>query len=636
MKKILITITLSIVLMAGFAQKRILFDNTKNETAGNADWIIDDNQAAPSPDQAYITSATPENYWQGALSSWGVEMVKRGFYVETLPGGGSITYNNSSNAQDLSNYDIFVVCEPNNPFNSTEKQAMISFVQNGGGLFIIADHAIADRDGDGWDALEVLNDFFTSYNNPFGFTLDAGSNISRDPATNVADLPSNTILHGPAGDVDGLAFYNGATFTLDNVANSTAVGLVFYDGYSNTGTRGVIAVCASFGKGRVVGLGDSSVAEDETAHDGSNTYPGWSQPLNAGDATGDDGVFMTNATIWLSMSDNGNNNDDSEILKEDFSTCPATGWTSYSVTSNINWSCNNQAMSVNAYNGDVASNDWLISPVMDFSQFSDITLKFDLWTKYSDNGITDPEVRVKYSVDYPGSGNPESYTWTGLPFSFPVENSQTWINSGTIDLSAVSEPNVCIAFQYTSSGTGAGTSSWWQLDNVVVTGQTAMTPFIISTTVNPVNSGLITGSGNYEEGETVTLSATANGGFTFLNWTHNGNVVSTSSEYTFTAAEDMNLVANFEDITDIGSDIVNSSIRVFPNPSDKYIVVSGLPDRKNHRISIVSINGMEVQHCTTKEKTEVIIDLSRLNAGMYFMHINGEGFNETFKFIHIK
>ena len=302
MKKTFLIIVLVMLVLSSFAQKKILFDNTKSETAGNADWIIDDNQPIPSPAQSLISGSTTEDYWQGALSSWGVEMVKRGYYVETLPGSGSITYNNSSDSQDLSNYDIFVVCEPNNPFSSAEKQAMIDFVQNGGGLFIVADHAIADRDGDGWDALEVWNDFFSSYSNPFGFTLDAGSNVSKDPATNIANLPTNTILHGPAGDVDGIAFYNGGTFTIDKTANSTVVGLVYYDGYSTTGNTGVMAVCANYGNGRVVGVGDSSVSEDETAHDDSHTYPGWSQPLDAGDATGDDGVFITNATIWLGES----------------------------------------------------------------------------------------------------------------------------------------------------------------------------------------------------------------------------------------------------------------------------------------------------------------------------------------------
>jgi len=39
---------------------------------------------------------------------------------------GKITYGNSSNPQDLSNYAVFVVDEPNIRFTSTEKTAILA------------------------------------------------------------------------------------------------------------------------------------------------------------------------------------------------------------------------------------------------------------------------------------------------------------------------------------------------------------------------------------------------------------------------------------------------------------------------------------------------------------------------------
>ena len=69
-------------------------------------------------------------------------------------------------------------------------------------------------------------------------------------------------------------------------------------------------------------------------------------------------------------------------------------------------------------------------------------------------------------------------------------------------------------------------------------------PFI-SATANPLEGGTITGAGNYEEGEVCSLSATASVGYTFLNWSENGIVVSTDAEYTFAVAGSRNLVANF-------------------------------------------------------------------------------------------
>src|SRR5215471_4473815 len=78
---------------------KILFDASKAETAGNADWVIDADshnigytngpavvgqgsesnpQQIPTPAQSGITASTSETYWQGALSAWGVDCVKQG------------------------------------------------------------------------------------------------------------------------------------------------------------------------------------------------------------------------------------------------------------------------------------------------------------------------------------------------------------------------------------------------------------------------------------------------------------------------------------------------------------------------------------------------------------------------------
>ena len=70
--------------------------------------------------------------------------------------------------------------------------------------------------------------------------------------------------------------------------------------------------------------------------------------------------------------------------------------------------------------------------------------------------------------------------------------------------------------------------------------------YMINVSVNNLAAGTVTG-GNilYNEGEDVILIAFAKSGYTFVNWTENGNVVHTGSTYTFTAASDRELVANF-------------------------------------------------------------------------------------------
>ncbi|KAF5071281.1 PKD-like domain protein [anaerobic digester metagenome] len=69
--------------------------------------------------------------------------------------------------------------------------------------------------------------------------------------------------------------------------------------------------------------------------------------------------------------------------------------------------------------------------------------------------------------------------------------------------------------------------------------------YTISASVSPENSGTVSGAGDYDHGTLVNLTATANTGYTFVNWTEDGTEVSTNATYTFTAESDRSLVANF-------------------------------------------------------------------------------------------
>lgn len=70
----------------------------------------------------------------------------------------------------------------------------------------------------------------------------------------------------------------------------------------------------------------------------------------------------------------------------------------------------------------------------------------------------------------------------------------------------------------------------------------------ITTSVSPPGSGRVTGGGVYQAGQPVIVTATANAGYTFLNWTAGGTVVSALRQYKFVAEESRNLVANFSSI----------------------------------------------------------------------------------------
>ncbi len=275
--------------------KKFLFDNTKAETAGNADWVIDQDaspQRIPTPLQTTITASTTETYWTGALSSWGIALAKLGNTVETLPTGVAITYGSTTNPQDLSKYDVYVVDEPNIRYTAAEKTAILNFVHNGGGLFMISDHTISDRNNDGWDSPAIWNDLMTNnsiVSNPFGFAIDL-TNITQLTGNVLTGNTTNTILHGSRGNVTQLDFHNGATLTLKPTAAVTAQGLIWQTGVAQSTTK-LMAASSTYGTGRVFVVTDSSPMDDGTGAPGNNLFNGWTTFSHVP-------LFM-NASLWL-------------------------------------------------------------------------------------------------------------------------------------------------------------------------------------------------------------------------------------------------------------------------------------------------------------------------------------------------
>jgi hypothetical protein len=113
----------------------------------------------------------------------------------------------------------------------------------------------------------------------------------------------------------------------------------------------------------------------------------------------------------------------------------------------------------------------------------------------------------------------------------------------------VATPNTGYTFtNWTENGQQVSTNATYQFTataNRNLVANFSQTSYTISATANPTAGGSITGAGNYNHGATVTLVATANTGYTFTNWTENGQVVSSNAIYQFTATANRNLVANF-------------------------------------------------------------------------------------------
>ena len=85
------------------------------------------------------------------------------------------------------------------------------------------------------------------------------------------------------------------------------------------------------------------------------------------------------------------------------------------------------------------------------------------------------------------------------------------------------------------------------LNNQYVKKAVIQPAYSVELSANPSGGGTVSGSGFYaKNGSTATVTATPNEHYNFVNWTENGDEVSTDAEYSFTVSGDRELVANFE------------------------------------------------------------------------------------------
>lgn len=222
-------VLLLVTLCVGAHATNVLYDDTHAQTAGNADWV-------------------PE----GAYSDM-VDMLKtNGYNVKSL---SNVDREGIITAEILKEFELVILAEPNNPYTESEQAAIVDFVKNGGGAFIIGDHGNADRNGNGWDAVKVFNTFCPK----FGFKFK-GNDVYEAPLTGSANN-DHPVMFG----VRGVGVWAGSTFDIVEAADAKAVGLI-----DSRFAKSPYIVAAEYGSGRVVAIGDSSPFDDGTGSGGKN------------------------------------------------------------------------------------------------------------------------------------------------------------------------------------------------------------------------------------------------------------------------------------------------------------------------------------------------------------------------------
>jgi len=155
------------------------------------------------------------------------------------------------------------------------------------------------------------------------------------------------------------------------------------------------------------------------------------------------------------------------------------GWQTISISSDLDWQRTDGGesnmpssaaegsyyMYMNNYNGDAASEEWLISPLISASGVQDPELAVNLWKKFSDDV---DGLNVLVSSSYSGSGDPTVASWSELSVTFPPATGAWQVSN--VELDSYISGDFYLAFQYESTGTGGETTTAWAVDNVMVTG----------------------------------------------------------------------------------------------------------------------------------------------------------------------
>jgi hypothetical protein len=189
------------------------------------------------------------------------------------------------------------------------------------------------------------------------------------------------------------------------------------------------------------------------------------------------------------------------LFYQDFTSCPPAGWLNVTISGDQSWSCDASGYaSISGIGSSAASQNWYITPSIDFDLIADEKLEFDTWTSGTDD--VHPKLYVMYSTDYSGSGNPYVATWDTLVYNLPLENSQAWTGSGAVDLSMVSG-SAYLAFQYSATGTVAGAATEWRIDNVQINAQACVEPTQATSNLNFSDLEQTTMTLNFDKGDGI-------------------------------------------------------------------------------------------------------------------------------------
>ncbi|WP_086596052.1 T9SS-dependent choice-of-anchor J family protein [Hymenobacter crusticola] len=263
-------------------------------------------------------------------------------------------------------------------------------------------------------------------------------------------------------------------------------------------------------------------------------------PTAQGTATGTITNVSAGATS-RNVTVTGNGVDPSNLLSafDNCTTSLSDGWSQFSVSGAQTWACTAfgrdasdptgkaskpNGVQINGYANSTnnTNEDWLISPAYDLTSGYNFPL-FSFWSRVAFTG--DP-LQLRISTNYSGTGSPTAsgVAWTDIPAQFPSQASDTWTQTGNIDLSAYKGQKVYLAFVYTSS---TEDGARWTLDDIsLLNSSTPPPPALFSNAASGLDFNYV--AANTTANQTLSL--------TFNNLT--GPATITSSDPAFLLSKD--------------------------------------------------------------------------------------------------
>ncbi len=383
------------------------------------------------------------------------------------------------------------------------------------------------------------------------------------------------------------------------------------------------------------------------------------------------------------------------VLEKYFSDNSLTSgnWSTYDVTGAQSWqtgnfSGTNPYAEMNGYDGGANENeDWYISPSLDASQ--GLYLEFMNAMNFSG-----PDLLLQVSTDYDGSSAPSTANWDTISYD-KSQGGFDWVNSGSIDLTNYSDPDLYIAFVYHSTNSAA---AHWEVDDIRISTE-PLDWFGSKTNIETDSLEAFTADVNYgtygarminedsahrrlttkplqvDVGETYEVSYWVRGGSDVRAGLYDGHTSDGDFGYSYAEWENIDDDGQWQKITQtLTADTTNPNaefilsvsltdpslghakfdsvvvegddpnsiadlekaqgeLNAFPNPSEDVLHVRTKGYGMDLTIDLIDRTGRIVRSSSNSASTQTDFDVEGLDAGVYFLRIRNEKYVDQKKVV---